>query len=96
MIEKMDKVISRRTLLKGAVAAALAGVAFATVFTGKAVAAKATKASESYQDKPNGDKQCSNCSLFIPGKTPKDDGACQVVDGSISPHGYCVMYSKKS
>ncbi len=95
MNEDLDKLISRRTLLKGT--AAVTCVALAA-FAGKAFAetAKSTKAVANYQDKPNGDKQCSNCSFFIPGKTSTADGTCQIVDGSISPKGYCTLYSKKS
>ncbi|HTX58555.1 MAG TPA: high-potential iron-sulfur protein [Verrucomicrobiae bacterium] len=58
--------------------------------------AKGSKAQFHYQTKPNGDKKCSNCALFIPGKTATADGTCKVVDGSISPNGYCVAYSPKS
>ena len=90
----MDKLISRRTLLKGA--AAVTCVALASAFAGKAFAAKSTKAATKYQDQPNGDMKCSNCNLFSPGKTPTADGICQVVEGSISPQGYCTLYSKKS
>ncbi len=91
----MDKLISRRTLLKGA--AAVTGVALASAFTGRAFAAtvKSTKAVAKYQDTPNGDKKCSNCNLFIPGKTSTGDGTCQVVEGSISPEAYCALYIKK-
>jgi secreted PhoX family phosphatase len=91
-----EKLISRRTLLKGAAAATC--VALVSAFTGKAFAAtvKATKDAAKYQDKPNGDKKCSNCNLFIPGKTSTADGACQVVEGSISPEGYCALYIKKA
>ncbi len=96
MNEHLDKLISRRTMLKGSVAVTC--VALASAFAGKAFAqsAKSTKAAAKYQDTPNGDKQCSNCSLFIPGKTSKENGTCQIVDGSISPQGYCNFYSKKA
>jgi hypothetical protein len=92
----MDKLISRRTLLKGA--AAVTCVALASAFTGKAFAAtaKTIKAEAKYQDTPNGDKKCSNCNLFIPGKTSKADGTCQLVEGSINPEGYCALYIKKA
>jgi hypothetical protein len=95
MNEDQDKLISRRTLLKGA--AAVTCVALASAFTGKAFAqtAKSSKAVAKYQDKPNGDKKCSNCNLFIPGKTPTADGTCTVVEGSISPEAYCILYSRK-
>ncbi len=92
MNEDLDRKISRRTLLKGAVA--VMGVAFASAFAGNVSAAKSSKASMKYQDKPNGDQKCSNCKFFVPGKTPKAEGTCQVVEGSISPEGWCTAYSK--
>ncbi len=91
--EGLDKKISRRTLLKSA--AVVMGVVFVSTFAGKAHAAKSTKAAMKYQDTPKGDQQCSNCSLFIFGKTPEAVGTCQVVEGSISPKGYCIAYKKK-
>ncbi len=94
MFEDLEKNISRRTLLKGA--AVIAGAAIASAFTGKARAAKAAKAAVKYQDKPNGDQQCSNCQFFIPGETPTANGTCQFVEGSISPQGWCTSYVKKS
>jgi len=90
----MDKLISRRTLLKGA--AAVTCVALASAFAGKAFAEKSTKAAANYQDKPKGDKDCDDCNFFIPGKTSKADGTCQLVEGSISPEGYCTLYVKKA
>jgi hypothetical protein len=95
MNEDLDNTkISRRTLLKGA--AVVTGIALVSAFTGKALAAKSTKAAMKYQDKPKGNQKCSNCQLFIPGKTPKAKGTCQVVEGSISPQGWCTAYVKKS
>lgn len=92
MEEALDKKISRRAMLRGV--AAVMGVALASVFTGRARAAKATKAAMKYQDTPKGDQMCSNCKFFIPGKTPSEDGTCQVVEGSIRPQGWCTAYSK--
>ncbi len=92
MNEDLNRKISRRTLLKGAAVAM--GLALASTLTGKARAAKSSKASMKYQDKPNGDQKCSNCKFFVPGKTPTAEGTCQVVEGSISPQGWCTAYSK--
>ena len=94
MYEDMEKKISRRTLLQGA--AVLTGALIAFAVTGKAHAAKSSKAELKYQDKPHDGQQCSNCSLFIPGKTPSAEGTCQVVEGSISPNGWCIAYNPKS
>jgi hypothetical protein len=57
--------------------------------------AKSSKASVKYQNKPKGTQKCSGCKFFIPGKTSKSMGTCQIVDGSISPNGWCAAYTKK-
>jgi hypothetical protein len=68
-----------------------AGTLIAGVMPSKeALAQKAAKESMLYQDKPNGDKQCSNCAQFIP------NNGCQIVEGTISPHAYCIAWQKKS
>ncbi|MEJ2695735.1 MAG: high-potential iron-sulfur protein [Candidatus Sulfobium sp.] len=94
MSEDADNNISRRTLLKAVAVAA--GVSLASTFTVTACSAKATKAAMEYQDKPQGDEQCSKCKFFIPGGTPKAKGTCQVVQGLISPHGWCTAFTGKS
>jgi hypothetical protein len=43
-----------------------------------------------YQDTPKGDQECSNCSLF------QDPNACTLVDGEISPKGWCKFWVKKA
>jgi hypothetical protein len=58
--------------------------------------AKGSKAQFKYQDSPNGKKQCSNCTFFIAGKTSTANGTCKIVQGDISPNGYCIAYSAKS
>jgi hypothetical protein len=45
-----------------------------------------------YQDKPNGDKQCSKCASFIPGQS-NASGTCKIVSGAVSPNGYCIAFS---
>jgi hypothetical protein len=42
--------------------------------------------SVSYQTMPSNGQQCSGCRNFIAG------GACKIVAGTISPHGYCVAF----
>jgi hypothetical protein len=60
-----------------------------------AVQAKGSQAQFKYQKTPNGSKKCSNCKSFIPGKTASANGSCKIVDGSISPNGYCIAWSAK-
>lgn len=78
---------------------AAAGIAVAaplTIFAANASAAQnaALRQALKYQDTPNGAKQCSSCAQFVPGKTPKDRGACTVIPGDdeISPSAYCVAW----
>ena len=36
------------------------------------------------------------CMQFIPEKTPTADGTCKIVQGSISPKGWCMFFTAKS
>ena len=86
--------LTRRTFVKSAIVLpALAGLLAGAA---SADASKASQASMHYQDTPNGSMHCSLCKFFIPGKDAQSNGSCQVVDGSISPNGYCMAYSAKS
>lgn len=58
--------------------------------------AKASKDAMHYQSTPNNGMQCSGCKHFQPGKDATADGSCDIVDGDISPHGYCIAYTAKS
>ena len=90
---------SRRTLLKSGATIAVLGAVAATGILKSAPARAQSKSSQAvamYQPKPHGKDQCDNCIHFIPGKTPKDAGTCKVVEGSIAPQGWCVMYARKA
>lgn len=90
---------SRRTLLKNGVMIAAVGAVAATGLLTSPVARAQSKASQAtmmYQDKPHGKDACSNCIHYIAGKTPTANGTCNVVDGSISPNGWCVAFAAKS
>jgi hypothetical protein len=52
--------------------------------------AKAAQNAVAYQDKPKGTQRCDGCSLFQPPK------ACKVVEGQISPQGWCALFSPKT
>jgi hypothetical protein len=83
--------MSRRDLLKRVAVLAGGAVVGAGMRVRNAAAQqKATKEAMKYQDKPKGDQQCSNCAQFVP-----PDG-CKVVQGSISPQGYCIAWVKKA
>jgi len=86
---------TRRALARGA--ALLAGMAIVPLLatSRSALAAKLAKADVKYQDKPNAGKDCDDCIQFIPGATPKASGTCKIVDGKVSPHGYCLAFTPK-
>jgi len=90
--------IPRREFLKigGAVVAVIPLLAV----SGRAGAATnaAMRSALKYQNKPDGDKSCSNCLQFVPGKTPKSLGQCKAIAGDteILPQGYCIAWVKKA
>ena len=67
--------------------------------TGRSLAATnaAMRTSLKYQNKPEGDKDCANCSQFVPGSSPTANGGCKLMPGDteISPKGYCVAWVAK-
>lgn len=91
-----DRSVSRRAFIGSA--ALLAGAAAAPGLLVSPVASaqqKVPQASVKYQDKPNGDKKCSTCLQFVPGSSPSANGACKLVEGTISPNGYCQLWVAK-
>lgn len=57
---------------------------------------KVAKSVAKYQDKPHGPQECDGCIQFIPGKTTSTPGICKIVEGSISPKGWCMFFAAKS
>lgn len=48
-----------------------------------------------YQSTPKGKQMCSDCTLFVAGKTATDDGTCKVITGAISPNGWCTAFAQR-
>jgi len=71
----------------------LAGSVIAWIAVPQAHAGKAAKADFYYQDKPKDGKSCANCRLFTGSDTGR--GVCAVVDGDVSPVGWCMAYSPR-
>lgn len=86
---------SRRRLFRQGAALAGGAIAAGLVLKAGAQTAKATKAVAMYQATPHGADDCAKCVHFIPGKTPSEAGTCKLVQGSISPKGWCVFYTAK-
>jgi len=86
-----DKSTTRRRALKTGLAI-IAGTGAAAVATSRAKAqsAKADPSTVGYQTKPSSGQQCSGCVQWDP------PNACKIVSGTISPSGWCELYSPKS
>jgi hypothetical protein len=91
------KKLTRSEFVQSAVVLpALAGLLVAAAAGPAQAAAKGSQAQYKYQSKPNGNKKCSNCTFFIQGKTATANGTCKIVEGTISPNGYCIAYSARA
>lgn len=55
-----------------------------------AASAKVSQASVQYQTEPKGDQKCSGCMHFVP-----ESNTCKLVEGQISPNGWCVLWTQK-
>ncbi|HWS63222.1 MAG TPA: high-potential iron-sulfur protein [Steroidobacteraceae bacterium] len=88
---------SRRQFLK--IGGATLAVIPLIVASGSAGAATnaAMRSALKYQDKPEGDKSCSNCVQFVPSPSAQGPGGCKIMPGDteISPQGYCMAWVKK-
>ena len=88
--KKSDEV-SRRNLLRSAtIMAGGAAALAATIVATPAEADKMSQKGAQYQEAPKNGQQCDGCALF------KAPASCTIVDGTISPTGWCRFFSKKS
>lgn len=74
----MRRGIRRRLVLVAAV-----GVAHRA---GAQARPKASRATVKYQDTPRGGMSCAACTFF------RSPGSCQVVEGAVSPNGWCQLF----
>jgi hypothetical protein len=94
MKDSAEKTLSRRAFMGGVIALpALAGMVLAGT---TAAQAKGSKAQFKYQGTSNGGKKCSQCSFFTAGSSATADGSCKIIDGAISPNGWCTAFAAKS
>lgn len=89
---------SRRRLFRQGVTIASGAALGGLMLNAKAPAqaAKVSKTVAKYQDEPHGTQRCDGCMQFIPGKAPTADGTCKIVQGGISPKGWCMFFAAKS
>jgi High potential iron-sulfur protein len=78
--------ISRRVML----AELALGAAAATAATRALAQQKVSQADAKYQGEPKGQQHCDNCINFQP------PAACKLVQGDVSPNGWCQLYSPKA
>ena len=78
---------SRRALLQAAAGAAAVLGATAVPATAQI---KVSKPSVAYQDQPDEGRRCALCTHFVA------PGSCQIVEGSISPQGWCRLFVSAS
>ena len=79
---------SRRSVLRNGLV-----LSFGVAALGAGAAQAATKMSQkavSYQDKPRGRSRCDNCAQW------QAPNGCKLVEGVISPAGWCTVYAPKS
>lgn len=77
--------VSRRAIMK-TVALGLAAAATGTLVSRAQAQTKKTKAEVKYQDHPNGSADCGGCHFFLA------PSGCQLVQGTISPIGWCTLF----
>jgi hypothetical protein len=81
--------ISRRVVLTGA-ALALGAAATATAGSQAAAQQKVSQELSKYQGTPKGNQRCDGCASF------QAPNACKVVEGDISPSGWCQLFVPKA
>jgi hypothetical protein len=52
---------------------------------------KTSKEQAKYQDHPNGSQSCASCEQFV-----AETSTCKVVEGKVSPGGWCALWTKKA
>jgi hypothetical protein len=76
----------RRKLICGAMACAAAGLTQAAIRPAHAQD-KMSKQEAEYQDTPKDIRMCATCTLYEPPKS------CKVVEGDVSPSGWCKVFA---
>lgn len=52
---------------------------------------KSSQASVQYQTQPQGEQKCGGCINYI-----ADSSTCKLVDGKVSPDGWCILWAKQA
>lgn len=87
MLDTESKSVSRRNFLSIAVVGGGAVVMMAN--TAAAAPKKFSQQQAKYQSVPKNGQRCQVCALWQP------PTSCQVVEGAVSPAGWCMLYQPK-
>lgn len=82
--------VSRRDFLNVAAVAGGAVISVGLVEPALAAPKKFSQQQAHYQPIPKSGQRCQTCALW---QAPTD---CQVVEGKVSPAGWCILYQAKS
>ena len=83
--------LSRRNLLRGAtLLAGGAALVAGSLAPAAAQSGKMSQQAAAYQPSPKSGQKCLDCSFFV------QPQACKLVEGTISPVGWCKFYAKKT
>jgi hypothetical protein len=82
----LSKELSRRTLFKAA-CGTVGTIALVGLTSNEVLAAKMSKDAAGYQASPKSGASCAKCKNFAA------PSACSVVDGNVSPNGWCSLFT---
>jgi hypothetical protein len=90
----MTTQLSRRQILGSLKVVGAAGglAAFGIVDAGRAAdsSSQLRKQDVRYQDQPKGTQRCATCKNFV------GPNVCRVVQGSVNPTGWCLLFQAKA
>lgn len=90
MSNEDNQAVSRRDFLNITAVAGGAVVAIGMTPSASAAQKKFTQQQAHYQPVPKSGQRCQLCALW---QAPT---SCQVVEGQVSPAGWCILYQAKS
>jgi hypothetical protein len=82
-----DRLVLRRGVLRTMLASVPVWLAPGAMTRARAGERKMSKQQAEYQDSPKDIRMCATCTLFEPPRS------CKVVEGDISPDGWCKAFA---
>jgi hypothetical protein len=89
----MTKRVTRRGLLRQALIVSSGAAIYGAMPRRANAAPSISKAKAGYQAHPGDEHRCSGCCMFVPGGKGKESGTCTMIEGPISPHGWCKYWT---